>query len=442
MSDTRIFTNPAAASSVPFTWDQIAATLGAEGGVMNVGHLATAGAVARGFGGDHAFVWYGADGEVQRVTYSELDRASAKAAALFSKLGVVQGDRIFFVLPVIPELYYGYLGALRLGAIVGVLSPGRNAEVVRNVLSRSRPKVVVTLQMFNHTFADLKPDLPDVQTVLYINRTPFQLPSMEPFEKMWQEGFDAAEASAPAPATKPGDRSVLYFTELAQTGSVITHEAALGIAHTASAALDWKPREAVCVAFAPGDPLFTTYALLAPLLTGSTVVAHEDPARFTRHADVASHETPSGWLSSFRALDVMLRSDPNLGGLLKACRSIAVTYPADPGFLSMTSMSYGSPVRPVWTQRELNVIQTIDQDEKYGSVGKPISGTRIKVVDGEGKELPAGMVGTICVKTGPSAPFLEYWEDPGLTARHLQDGWFHTPARGRLHDDGSLWIGE
>jgi acetyl-CoA synthetase len=379
---------------------------------------------------------------VQRVTYSELDRASAKAAALFSKLGVVQGDRIFFVLPVIPELYYGYLGALRLGAIVGVLSPGRNAEVVRNVLSRSRPKVVVTLQMFNHTFADLKPDLPDVQTVLYINRTPFQLPSMEPFEKMWQEGFDAAEASAPAPATKPGDRSVLYFTELAQTGSVITHEAALGIAHTASAALDWKPREAVCVAFAPGDPLFTTYALLAPLLTGSTVVAHEDPARFTRHADVASHETPSGWLSSFRALDVMLRSDPNLGGLLKACRSIAVTYPADPGFLSMTSMSYGSPVRPVWTQRELNVIQTIDQDEKYGSVGKPISGTRIKVVDGEGKELPAGMVGTICVKTGPSAPFLEYWEDPGLTARHLQDGWFHTPARGRLDDDGSLWIGE
>ena len=442
MSDTRIFTNPAAASPASFSWEQVASTLGAEAGLMNLGHLATAGAVARGFGGDHAVIWYGADGEVQRVTYSELDRASAKAANLFARLGVQPGDRVFFVLPVIPELYYGYLGALRLGALAGVLSPGRNAEVVRNVLSRSRPKVVVTLQMFNHTFADLKPDLPDVQTVLYVNRTPFQLPSMEPFEKMWPDLFDPADATAPQPATKPQDRAVLYFTELAQTGSVITHESALGIAHTAASALDWKPRESVCVAFAPGDPLFTTYALLASLLTGATAVVHEDPARFTRHADVASHETPSAWLSSFRALDVMLRSDPNLGALLKACRSIGVTYPADPGFLSMTSMSYGSPVRPVWTQRELNVIQTIDLEEKYGSVGKPLPGITIKIVDGEGKELPAGMVGTICVKTGPGAPFLEYWEDPGLTARHLQDGWFHTPARGRLDDEGALWIGE
>jgi acyl-CoA synthetase (AMP-forming)/AMP-acid ligase II len=93
------------------------------------------------------------------------------------------------------------------------------------------------------------------------------------------------------------------------------------------------------------------------------------------------------------------------------------------------------------TQRELNVIQTIDLEEKYGSVGKPLPGVTIKIVDGEGKELPAGMVGTICVKTGPGAPFLEYWEDPGLTSRHLQDGWFHTPARGRLDDDGALWIG-
>ena len=143
MSDTRIFTNPAVASPASFSWEQVASTLGAEAGLMNLGHLATAGAVARGFGGDHAVIWYGADGEVQRVTYSELDRASAKAANLFARLGVQPGDRVFFVLPVIPELYYGYLGALRLGALAGVLSPGRNAEVVRNVLSRSRPKVVV-----------------------------------------------------------------------------------------------------------------------------------------------------------------------------------------------------------------------------------------------------------------------------------------------------------
>src|SRR5262245_10567791 len=108
MSDTRIFTNPAAASNASFSWEQAPQALGAEPAAMNLGHLATAGAVARGFGGDHAVVWYGADGEIQRITYSELDRASAKAAALLIGLGVQPGDRIFFVLPVIPELYYGF----------------------------------------------------------------------------------------------------------------------------------------------------------------------------------------------------------------------------------------------------------------------------------------------------------------------------------------------
>jgi acetyl-CoA synthetase len=420
----------------------VATILGAEAGSLNLGHLATAGAVARGFGSEHAVVWYGADGDVQRTTYAELDQASARSAVLLSRMGLKPGDRIFFVLPMIPELFHGFLGALRLGAIVGVLSPGRNAEVIRNVLSRSRPKIVVTLQMFNHTFADLKPDLPDIESILFVNRTPFQLPSMEPYEKMWGEAYDAAEAKAPPVTTGPQDKAILYFTELAQTGSVITHEAALGIAHTAATALDWKPKEPVCVAFAPGDALFTTYALLAPLLTGATLVAHEDPARFNRHADVAAQMAPTSWFSSFRALDVMLRSDPNLGTLLKGCRTICVTWPADAGFLSMTSLSYGAPVRPVWTQRELNVIQTIDTEEKLGSVGRPLTGVSIRIVDAEGKELPAGMAGTICVKTGPAAPFLEYWEDPGLTARHLQDGWFHTPARGRLDDEGVLWIGE
>jgi len=86
--------------------------------------------------------------------------------------------------------------------------------------------------------------------------------------------------------------------------------------------------------------------------------------------------------------------------------------------------------------------RSIDLEEKLGSVGKPIPGVSLKIVDADGKELPAGMVGTICLKTGPATPFVEYWEDPGLTSRHLQDGWFLTPARGRLDDEGVLWIGE
>jgi long-chain acyl-CoA synthetase len=73
-----------------------------------------------------------------------------------------------------------------------------------------------------------------------------------------------------------------------------------------------------------------------------------------------------------------------------------------------------------------------------GSVGPPIPGYEVRIVDPDDAELPAGEVGEVCVRS--PGVMLGYWKEPGLTAETLRGGWLHTGDLGRVDADGNLFI--
>jgi fatty-acyl-CoA synthase len=75
---------------------------------------------------------------------------------------------------------------------------------------------------------------------------------------------------------------------------------------------------------------------------------------------------------------------------------------------------------------------------KVGSVGRPVVHLRIRIVDEQGSEVPAGQLGEITL-SGPKV-FLGYWRDEEATAKALRDGWFHTGDLGRVDEDGYLYV--
>jgi long-chain acyl-CoA synthetase len=76
--------------------------------------------------------------------------------------------------------------------------------------------------------------------------------------------------------------------------------------------------------------------------------------------------------------------------------------------------------------------------DKPGSVGLPLKGVEVKIVDESDQELPQGEIGEICVK-GPNV-MKEYQNLPEATAEAMKGGWFHTGDLGRIDEDGFVYI--
>jgi long-chain acyl-CoA synthetase len=77
---------------------------------------------------------------------------------------------------------------------------------------------------------------------------------------------------------------------------------------------------------------------------------------------------------------------------------------------------------------------------KPGSVGQPIPGVEVSILDDGDRRLPTGEVGEVCMR-GPSV-MQGYYRMPDETARALRAGWLHTGDMGRLDADGFLYIVE
>jgi long-chain acyl-CoA synthetase len=79
-----------------------------------------------------------------------------------------------------------------------------------------------------------------------------------------------------------------------------------------------------------------------------------------------------------------------------------------------------------------------DRERKPGSIGTPIRGVQLRVVDAEEREVPRGEVGEIVI-SGPNVMKC-YWRRPEATAEAMRGGWFHTGDMARVDSDGYFYI--
>jgi long-chain acyl-CoA synthetase len=75
---------------------------------------------------------------------------------------------------------------------------------------------------------------------------------------------------------------------------------------------------------------------------------------------------------------------------------------------------------------------------RLGTVGEPLPGVEVRILDDEDNDVPRSEVGEICCRS--AFVMLGYWRSPELTADAIRDGWFHTGDLGYLDDEGHLTI--
>jgi long-chain acyl-CoA synthetase len=369
-------------------------------------------------------------GEVE-LSYGELDDRSARLATLLREKGVEPGDRVGVMLPNVPEFPIAYYGVLRAGCIVVPMNVLLKRREIAFYLEDSGSKLLLAW----HGFAE--------EAVGGSADGGAEMIEVEP------AGFAASLAELqPTPGladTAEDDTAVILYTSGTTgkpKGAELTH---LNLFRNA----DVSSRTTCEIA--QGDvvlgalPLFhsfgQTVGMNASLKVGAclTLVPRFDPAEAleTMQSDGVTHfygvPTMYGALLHHperESFDTSSLRNCITGG---ASMPVEILHGFEQAFDAKVLEGYGlSETSPVACSNHPDV------ERKAGSIGTPIEGVEMRLVDEDDNPVAQGEVGEIVIR-GHNI-MKGYWQRPDATAEAMRGGWFHSGDMARTDEEGYFYI--
>lgn len=383
-----------------------------------------------GFPGDRSRPFLRTPGG-QRFSYAEAESESARIARFLSEQGLRRGDRVTVQASKSPRVVWLYLACLRAGLVYHPLNEAYRSTELEFFLRDARPKIVICDPAREEEFARLTRDL-DCR-VLTLDAA---------------GGGSLAGDSAAAPAEFAGvagggdDTAVLLYssgTTGQPKGAMLTH--ANLAANTAALVETWG--------FGPADRLLHTLpvyhahglfvALGCVLLSGASMT-------FLPKFDVPTvlRELPDATvMMGIPTFYTRLLADPGFGP--DTCRSMRLFISGSAPLLADTHREFrrrtGHDILERYGMTETSMLSSnpLDGERRPGSVGLPLPGVTIRVVDEHDRPVADGTIGAIQVR-GPNV-FKGYWGLPEKSAQEFTaDGFFRTGDQGMLGADGYLTL--
>ncbi|MEV6765496.1 long-chain fatty acid--CoA ligase [Streptomyces sp. NPDC051105] len=366
------------------------------------------------------------------VSYRTLDRRSARMAGLLRDRGVRPGDRVAVMLPDVPEFAFVYYGVLRAGGVVVPMNPLLKSREVAYHLGDSGARLLFAW----HDFADearAGARQADAESVVVDPGSFDELPEATPLPSDMTDRHD-------------DDTAVVLYTSGTTgqpKGAELTHaNLDRNCDVVATELLRLTPDDVIF----GGLPLFhafgQTCTLNAAVASGAclTLLPRFDAARalemVEKHGVTVFAGVPTVYSRLVREPGKAEYDVSRLRVCLAGGAEMPVQVQLDfrAAFGCAVLEGYGlSETSPVVAAN------TLRAGPRPGSVGVPISGVQVRVVDVDnGREVPRGEAGEIAVR-GHNV-MKGYWRRPAETAAAIRDGWFHTGDLGRLDQDGYLWI--
>jgi acetyl-CoA synthetase len=379
------------------------------------------------------------DGGTDEWTYGRLAAASDRLANALSAAGVGRGDRVAILLPQCPEVAITHFAAWKLAAVTLPLFTLFGPDALRFRLQDSGATVVVTDAENLPKLDEIRGDLPDLREVFVTSEVG------APMRAFWEEIARASGEITPAP-TGPDDPAVLIYTSGTTgppKGALHAHRFLLG--HLPSIELHHegfpKPGD---VGWTPADWAWIGGLMdmaMPCLFYGVPLVSHRmrkfDPdAAFAliRDRGVRNLFLPP------TALRLLRQATVPAGLTVRSVGSGGESLGAD--LLDWGLSALGAPINEFYGQTECNLVLTSAagvMEVRPGSMGKPVPGHEVAVIDGEGRVLPPGELGEIAVRRPDPAMFLGYLNLPEKSAAKFTVDWMRTGDLGRTDEDGYFW---
>ncbi len=382
------------------------------------------------------------------MSYARLDRDSNRAANGLASLGVGKGDRIAYM-GKNSHLYFEILvGAAKLGAVMTPVNWRLAAPEVLYVLNDCQAKILFVGPEFGEMAEKIGPEIKHVTKIFGSEGAVGEVPGYP----AWRDGFDDTDPMADC----AGDDDALQLYTSGTTGNpkgaVLTH----GSIFSSRAddideddMFDWQktePGEANLLAM-PCFHISGSGTGLAVMFRGTSaiVLPEYDP---TQALELLENYNIAKIFMVPAAIQIML-NHPRVREVDFSSLKY-ITYGASPIPLELMKQSieiFGCGFVQMYGMTETSgtivALNPEDHDpngnEKMRSVGKPLQGVEIKIVDEDGKEVPVREVGEIATRSTKNMK--GYWNMPEATADTIDaDGWLRTGDAGYLDEDGYLYI--
>lgn len=387
-------------------------------------------------------------GRHARFTYTELDGQVEVAAAALEGLGIGPGDRVAASTANHPELVIAFLATMRLGAIwVGIARPLAAAEKAF-MLGDCEAAVFLGDAAMVEQVEGLREQLPLLRHVLVAEAGDDAC--------SWRQALAAATGRLPGPRPDidPFAPAAIAYTS-GTTGfpkGAVHSQHNLLLPGAVAAATGAYPRGQVHGVLLPLTVLnlMVLVPLLAFQIDGACVCM--DRVDAVGVADWVRRER-IGHFAAVPAIyhDLLTHDDVRAEDLASLARPEVGGAECPPAFLKLyrerfgsdVSIGYGMTEAPTAVTRSLG-----DRPPEPGLIGQALPQVSIRLLDEDGREVPDGEVGEICVAPATDGPFagvytpmLGYWNKPEETATALRGGVSHTGDVGmRDPESGQLYI--
>ena len=366
------------------------------------------------------------DGNIRRVDWGELQDSSNRFANVLAATGVEPGDRVAMLLPATPETAGAFFGTWKTGAILLSMSVLYGDEGIRHRLTDSQPKVLVT----NQANAD-RIERSLVEHVLILD------------DELLAKGstsFATVDTAAEDPAqlyyssgTTGLAKGILHAHRyvLAHEEFIYCHDVRDGeLFHGMG---EWAWAAGIC-------------PLIGPWRLGAVQAVYQreggfDPGKqldfLSRHGVSNVFATPTAIRSMMSIGDAGRRYPQRFRIVCSAGE------PLNPEAIRWFREQYGITVLDYYGLTESYPLcaNFPFMEVREGSMGRPMPGWEVAILDEDERPVKSGERGEICLKarSNPHYP-LGYWNRPQEDSDEVFGGdWFHTKDAARTDDDGYFW---
>lgn len=377
----------------------------------------------------------------ERITYAQLsERVNRFGAGLRDSLAVRMEERVFLLLPDIPEFAYCFFGAIKLGAVPVPINTLLRANEYEYLLNDTRARVAVVSEPLAHLILQIPRErLGFLRTLIIVGAAP---PGTISFADFLASHSDQLTA---APTCKDDAAFWLY-----SSGSTGFPKGCIHLHHDMVVATGQYALQVLKISesdrFFSAAKLFFAYGLgnglYFPLAVGGTSILCPGPpspqnvyATIERHRPTLFFSMPS----NFAALMEFRRESGEFD--LSSVRLAVSAGEALPAALcERLNKRFGFEVLDgIGSTEALHIfISNSPGDVRHGSSGRLLPGCEAKILDERGQPVPAGEVGTLWVKSDASCA--AYWNRHERTKQTIKGEWLSTGDQFYQDADGYYWF--